>query len=327
MSTDTSPPGLIGGIIYLEKSICSSIRCLVSVIIVNYNTRDYLERCLHSLFEHTKNVSFEVIVIDNASSDDSVQVIKYKYPKVTVIESDRNLGFGAANNHAFDEAKGKYIFFLNPDTVLMNNAISILAAYLEAHPQVALCGGNLFTAEGTPNGSYSLSVHSRLREFCIALNIRYAGNKEHFNIGESKKVGTICGADMMIKRTVFERVGRFNEKFFMYYEEPDLCSRIQKAGFEVHFVPEAKIIHFEGASTNLNTVFDKPSKFFYISSQLFYARLHLKDSYPFLWLIHFSKSLLGFILYSLKKNERRKTYWQNYLLTVCGKSFNPGITK
>lgn len=306
---------------------CTPIHCLVSVIIVNFNTRDYLVGCLRSVFEQTKNVSFEVIVIDNASSDDSVQVVKYNYPKVTVIESDRNLGFGAANNRAFDEAKGKYVFFLNPDTVLMNDAVSILAAYLDANASVALCGGNLFTAGGTPNGSYSLDVHSRLRELCIALNIRYTGNKEHFNTGESKKVGTICGADMMIKRTVFERVGRFNEQFFMYYEEPDLCSRIQKAGFEVHSVPKANIIHFEGASTNLNTVFDKPSKFFYISSQLTYTRLHLKEVYPLLWLIHFGKSLLGYMLYSLKKNERRKTYWQNYLSTVCGKSVLNDIMK
>ena len=129
------------------NNTCSSLLYTVSVITVNYNTRDYLDNCLRSLFARTKGVSFEVIVIDNASSDDSVRMVKDSYPSVTVIESDRNLGFGAANNRAFDEAKGKYIFFLNPDTVLLNDAVSILATYLDTTPSVALCGGNLYTPD------------------------------------------------------------------------------------------------------------------------------------------------------------------------------------
>ena len=309
------------------NNTCSSLLYTVSVIIVNYNTRDYLDNCLRSLFARTKGVSFEVIVIDNASSDGSVRMVKDSYPSVTVIESDRNLGFGAANNRAFDEAKGKYIFFLNPDTVLLNDAVSILATYLDTTPSVALCGGNLYTPDEQPNGSYSLFTHSVLREICIALNIPYSDKGEHFNTGHSKPVGTICGADMMIKRTVFEKVGRFNEIFFMYYEEPDLCSRIKKAGFAVHSVPEARIIHFEGGATHLNTVFDKPSKFFFISSQLAYSKLHLKLLYPVLWAIHFGKSALAYSVYSLKKNQRRKAYWLNYLFTVCGKPLPAGASK
>lgn len=289
----------------------------VSVIIVNYNTCNYLEGCLRSIYEKTHRVSFEVLVIDNASSDNSVQMVKSEFPFVKIVESDTNLGFGAANNRAFDEARGKYIFFLNPDTVLINDAVSCLADYLESHPGVALCGGNLYMADHSPNGSYSLSVHSRIREICIALNVPYPQQQERFNTGDSKKVGTISGADMMIKRTVFERVHRFDTRFFMYYEEPDLCSRIHSAGFEIHSVPEAKIIHFEGAASNLHVFFDKPSKFIFIDSQLTYARLYMKETWILLLVIHFCKALLGYLLYTLKKNDRRKTYWLNYLKTVC----------
>ena len=130
----------------------------VSIIIVNYNTRDLTLQCLRSVYEKTKNLEFEMIVVDNASSDDSVESIKKQFPQVRVVESSENLGFGRANNLGLGIATGRNILFLNSDTELVNNAILILSEYLDAYTDVAVCGGNLYSKEMHP-------VHSFFRLF------------------------------------------------------------------------------------------------------------------------------------------------------------------
>lgn len=119
----------------------------VSVIIVNYNTSDLVKNCITSIMEKTKNVSFEIIVVDNNSKDGSVETIINEFPQVRVFPLKENVGFGKANNIGVQHAKGRYVFFLNSDTVLLNDAISILANYLDTHESVALCGGQLFDKE------------------------------------------------------------------------------------------------------------------------------------------------------------------------------------
>lgn len=221
----------------------------VSVIIVNYNTVNLLCDAVASVLEKTEGVEFEIIVVDNASSDNAEQIVADRFGEnVRFLALSRNVGFGRANNEGIKMASGRYVFLLNPDTLLVNNAIKILAGYLDEHSEVGVCGGNLYSEEEMPATSYERYLPSLWLLFMECLHL-YNGGKYQFNhTGKPKKVGYISGADMMIRREALEKAGVFDPDFFMYAEETELSYRIRKAGYVSISVPEAKIIHLEGKS-------------------------------------------------------------------------------
>lgn len=224
----------------------------VSIIIVNYNTRKLTQNCLDSIFKNTSGVSFEVILVDNASNDGSVELFKQE-KSIQFIKSDKNLGFGMANNEGFKIAKGKYVFCLNPDTLLLNNAIKILFDFMETHPNAGVCGGNLYDCDMNPTHSYRMTLPSIWWEIDYHLGYLFGkllwGRNLEFNYTDKlRSVGYITGADMMVRKEIIDKVGGFSKRFFMYYEECELTYRIRKAGYEVYSVPEAKIQHLEGKS-------------------------------------------------------------------------------
>jgi len=231
----------------------------LSIIIVNYNTKDITSNCIDSIIENTKGISYEIILVDNSSSDGSKEYFS-RNDHIKYIYSEDNLGFGRANNLALAYAKGRNIIFLNPDTLLINNALKILSDYLDNNPVVGVCGGNLFNEEMKPALSYRRIFPGILDElnnlfFRIPEKLYYYRTWSHNTTDTPLRVAHISGADLMISRVVIDNVGAFSPDFFMYYEETDLCYRICKAGYEIHSVPQACIKHLEGKS--FKSVFDE----------------------------------------------------------------------
>ena len=250
----------------------------VSIIIVNYKTPELVIDCVNSIKEKTLDLEYEIIIVDNASSDHSVSIIKENVSdEVLLIESDKNLGFGKANNLGAKYASGKYVFLLNSDTLLINNAIKILFDYLEQNPNIGIAGGNLYTMERRPSSSYCtefddiISVKADAKWSIIIKNIfmnryidrKYSGEqkerfyyKSNFNFTDQvQKVAYVFGTDMMLLRELYENVGGFDPDFFMYAEEEELSWRITQKGYQIVNVRTAKIIHYDGASVKKDASF------------------------------------------------------------------------
>ena len=240
----------------------------VSIIIVNYNTRKLLSDCLHSIYEQTKDISFEVIVSDNGSTDGSIEMLKNDFPQVILIENNANLGFGAANNRGLSIAKGKYILYLNSDTILLNNAVKIFFDYFEKNGEkenIGALGTNLIGADEKPSWSYGsiygefsstqelLSDRTKLLIGSYKAAIRhYVFRKKLREVTQKKTVsyytgivGYISGADLFMLNN---DSARFDENIFLYYEETDLEYQLTKNGFNCILIDSAKIMHLEGGS-------------------------------------------------------------------------------
>ncbi|WP_051537731.1 glycosyltransferase family 2 protein [Treponema sp. C6A8] len=240
----------------------------VSIIIVNYNTKDVLSDCLKSIYEKTTDLNFEIIVSDNGSVDGSIEMLRSNFPQVVLIENNANLGFGTANNRGLDLAKGKYVFYLNSDTILINNAIKILFDYFEENGEkdnIGALGGALFSPKMNylGYGANFTSVNHKLKIAFIDF-LRITKNsllktkkkyqyKTFTNINSEKKVpyrgktDFIAGSALFVKNDSF---ARFDERFFMYCEEADLQLQMQRAGKIRYVLDTPQIIHLEGASSD-----------------------------------------------------------------------------
>lgn len=224
----------------------------VSIVIVNYHTSALIAECIASVREHSEGFSYEIIIVDNDSEPD----IASKFADVEncrVIQLAENVGFGRANNAGFEIARGRYLFCLNPDTLLLNNAIDILVKFMDSHPEASACGGNLYNSDMKPTLSFRRGLPGFIWEINELLNLKpekrkYGPDRIFNNSGKPLEVGYITGADLMLRREVAEKVGGFDPRFFMYYEETDLCERIRCAGGKIYSVPEASIQHLEGGS-------------------------------------------------------------------------------
>jgi len=226
----------------------------VSIIIVNYNTKTLLKQCLVSVFNKTENIDFEIIVVDNASHDDSQQMLKNEFPKVKLIESEKNVGFGRANNLGAEQATGKYLFLLNSDTILINNAVFFLFDFLENNPKAGICCGNLFDENKKPNRSYfmySSPLFRELNRFFARLpeKICYGKNATFNYTKKPKIISDSTAADLMIRAELFKKIKGFNTDFFMYGEDRYLNYIIKKQQYHVYNLPQAEIIHLEGKSS------------------------------------------------------------------------------
>lgn len=222
----------------------------VSIIIANWNGEAILENCLHSIFEHTKRVSFEVLVVDDASTDRSVERIRTKFPEVCVIENEKNIGYAATNNRALTVARGEYLLLLNNDTILQNDAVGLMASYLDEHTSVGICGGTLLNPDGSLQHSFGNVPSLKLELVGIFSLHRFyrktlppaLGIIPH-NIQNPIEVDMIVGADLMIRASLAHELGLYDEAFNAYFEDADLCFRAKKNGWKVMYLPEPKITH------------------------------------------------------------------------------------
>ncbi|MGE5683197.1 MAG: glycosyltransferase [Bacillota bacterium] len=257
----------------------------LSIIIVNFNVKEFLQNLLNSIQRSSPQTSKEIIVIDNASDDGSVEIIKEKYPYVKLIANKKNLGFGAANNMGLEMAKGEYILLINPDTIVQEDTFDKLIKFFERTPEAGLAGCKVLNSDGTLQLACRRSFPGPWTSFCKVTGLstlfpksrifaKY--NLTYLDENQTHEVDAISGAFMMMKREVYLSVGGFDPQFFMYGEDLDLCYRIQKAGFKVYYVHETQIIHYKGESTKRSSMDE--TKVFYDAMHLF-VKKHFSSSF------------------------------------------------
>jgi N-acetylglucosaminyl-diphospho-decaprenol L-rhamnosyltransferase len=227
----------------------------IAVVIINHNTREHLAGCLESV---AATMPSEVMVFDNASSDGSAALLRAEFPWVELQASDANLGYGAAANRAVAACRADYVLLLNSDTRLEPDTLSLLSAYLDQHPDVALAGPRLIYPDGTAQTSsfpFPTPLAFLLRETHLAAATRYLPVLRACQpLNSAGAVPWVLGAALALRREAFEAVGGFDESFFMYYEEVDLCYRLQRAGWQIHYAPVTTVTHVGGASTGQRRV-------------------------------------------------------------------------
>lgn len=230
----------------------------LSIIIVNYNVKDLLRKCLNSIFDFQKDLSFEVLVIDNNSEDRSTRMLKEDFGQVKLLENKRNVGFSVACNQGIKKSRGRYILLLNPDTEFTSGGINKIVEFMDAHPQVGVCGPKMIDSEGRVHFSCRsfpsyLTAISSSQSILNRLFPRNPLSRKYLlkdqNRSQERKVDWVSGSCLMTKRGVFEKIGLLDERFFMYVEDVDFCYRAKNAGFSVYYFPNVEIIHHIGKST------------------------------------------------------------------------------
>ncbi len=229
----------------------------ISIIILNYNVKYFTEASLLSVLKAVQDDEVEVIVADNNSTDGSKAYFEGKYPEVKFLWFDKNHGFGKAYNKAVAQAKGEYLLFLNPDTLVSDDIIQVFKNFAGTHTDFGIVGGKMidgtgnFLPESKRGVPTPIVAFSKLTKLYKLLNFNpfNAYYASHFDENETGKVPVLTGALMFMKKSVFEAVGGFDEQFFMYGEDIDLSYRILQAGYQNYYLPVAKIIHFKGESS------------------------------------------------------------------------------
>ena len=238
----------------------------LSIIIVNYNVKDLLENCVNSIFSSVKNLQFEIIIVDNNSYDGSVAHLKKKFSDnscIKIIENKINLGFGKANNIGAREAKGKYLLILNPDTVLQEDTIEKTLDFYKLNPGMGALSCKLIM----PNGKLDMACRRSFPTPSVAI-YRMLGlskifpnngifgkyNLTYLDENQTYEVDSICGAFMLMRKDIFDQVKGFDEDYFMYGEDLDICFRIKQAGYKIYYYSGTSVIHFKGESTRKSSI-------------------------------------------------------------------------
>jgi N-acetylglucosaminyl-diphospho-decaprenol L-rhamnosyltransferase len=250
----------------------------LSIIITNYDGKDFLKACLSSIKENLHSSDVETIVIDNFSSDGSPEFVRENFPGVKLIRNHQNLGYAKANNQGIKEARGEFILLLNPDTVILPQAMDILRDEMRFDPTVGAVGPALLSGEDRFQVSFGRKIsffHELLQKSLLNQYFRRKLKK----MREKREVGWLSGACILTRRSVLEEAGLFDEDFFLFFEDIDLCRRIKENGWKLIFIPQAKIIHVGGGST---AKLGKLSLYHYRQSQLTYYTKHGSDLSIFL---------------------------------------------
>jgi GT2 family glycosyltransferase len=226
----------------------------VSVIIVSWNTRELLRGCLESVFAQSSGIAMEVIVVDNASSDGSAEMVRTAFPQVALIVNDKNRGFAAANNRGIAVAGGEYVLLLNSDTIVLDDAIGKAVRLMP--PDAAVLGVRVLNPDRTLQPTcfmFPSPLNMALSStylYKLLPRSRFAGRERMtwWQRDDARRVDVVTGCFMLVRRRAIEQVGVLDERFFMYAEETDWCYRFREAGWKVTFDPGAEIIHYGGAS-------------------------------------------------------------------------------
>ncbi|OGY88585.1 MAG: hypothetical protein A2927_01810 [Candidatus Komeilibacteria bacterium RIFCSPLOWO2_01_FULL_45_10] len=248
----------------------------LSIIIVSWRVKGLLEQCLESIFNETRNLDFEVLVIDNDSGDGTVEMVENNFPRVKLVKSQINLGFARAANLGLKRAQGRFLLLLNPDTKLIDNSLKKSVDFMEQNPAVGVLGGRLLNRD--------LTLQPSVRRFPRLLDHLLMALKLHhlfplkkylaldFDYNKTGVVEQVMGAFFLISRRCFSQAGFLDEKYYIWFEEVDYCWRAKKAGFTVNYYPEAKIIHLGGQS--FRQVFTLKNQWIFSASRLRYIRKH-----------------------------------------------------
>lgn len=275
----------------------------LSVVILNYKVRYFLEQCIRSVQRAIANIDAEIIVIDNDSNDGSCEMIRQYFPDVHLIENKENSGFSKANNKAVKEAKGKYVCILNPDTAVAEDCFVKALAYYKSQSKIGALGVLLMDGTGNFLPESKRNFPSPKVSFLklIGKDAKYYAN--HVDTTGSGEVEVLVGAFMLLEREIYNEVGGFDEDYFMYGEDIDLSYKITKAGYPNHYLGETTVLHYKGESTKKDEAYyDR----FYGAMQIFYKK-HLSQSYLEERLAAFGVVLAKWASRNLKTTSRKKT--------------------
>lgn len=257
----------------------------LSIIVVNYNVKEFLLNMLDSVQKATKSINAETIVVDNASDDGSVEAIKEKFPSVKLIVNEKNVGFGAANNIAMMHASGKYFLLINPDTIVREDTFTKMISFFENNSETGIAGCKVLNADGSLQLACRRGFPGPWTSFTKVMGLstlfpnsrmfaRY--NLTYLDENKTYEVDAVSGAFMMMRKEVYDKIGGFDQEFFMYGEDLDLCYRTQKAGSKVFYVHSTEIIHYKGESTKRSSMDE--TKVFYDAMHLF-VKKHFSSSF------------------------------------------------
>lgn len=284
-------------------------RPILSIIIVNWNTRNHLKWCLRYIYTRTKGINFEVFVVDNGSHDGSVELVEKNYPSAKLIRNQTNVGFAKANNQAIRQAKGKYVLLLNSDTKVVHQTLVKMVEFMEENDKVGILGCKLLNPDGSLQPSCR-QFPSLLSQIIILLKLHnlfpnLKTIRDYYMLDwphdVTKKVDQVMGACFLVRRKVFDKIGLLDEKYFIWFEEVDFCRRALKAGWDTYFLPAAEIYHEKGAS--FNQVLSPKRQAWFNKSVLRYFRQHepllshliLLSLYPVSMLLTIANQALHFI--------------------------------
>ncbi|MDD6209156.1 MAG: glycosyltransferase family 2 protein [Bacteroidales bacterium] len=306
----------------------------LSIIIVNYNVKFLLQQCLFSVQAATKTLSHEIFVVDNCSSDGSVDYLRPLFPDVIFIENKNNPGFSKANNQAIALARGKYVLLLNPDTVVGENVLDNICRFMDNHPDVGGVGVKMIDGSGRFLPESKRSFPSPWNSFCkmFGLSFFFPNSSvfakyqlKYLSADQSHKVEVLSGAFMLLRHTVLEKIGVLDERFFMYGEDIDLSYRIILGGYVNYYLPE-RIIHYKGESTHTNDI--AYVKTFYHAMLLFYRKYYPRSGFIVSSIIRFAIYLRGSLTAFFKMlgcRKRRKKNEKSGLMIIAGEECQESV--
>lgn len=276
----------------------------LSVVILNYNVRYFLELCLKSVEASLVNMDAEIIVVDNQSTDDSCEMVKTLFPKVNLIENKENLGFSKGNNIGVVQAKGEYVCILNPDTVVAEHTFKELLQFADLQSNLGILGCRLIDGQGKflPESKRNVPKPMVAVKKMLGLSKSYyVSNLDEKSVGHSP---VFVGAFMLLKRKIYHDVGGFDEDYFMYGEDVDLSYKVEKAGYTNIYKGSTTIIHYKGESTLKDEIY---AKRFYGAMKIFYDK-HLRSNFIFDMLVWFGIKLGPILLKTPKIIEAKPKY-------------------
>lgn len=294
----------------------------ITIVIVNWNVKGFLKKCLESVYKFTQGVEFEVFVVDNNSSDGSQDIVRLEFPRVNLIANNENYGFSKANNQALKVACGRYVVLLNPDTELIDNSMKAMVEFMDSRLDIDAIGCKLIYPEGDTQHScrHFPSLFTDLMENLYLDSIfpksyffnRYRmGDWAH---NDFREVDQPYGACLLFRQEVMKKIGLMDERFFMYYDEVDLCYRIKKTGGKIYFIPDIKVIHYSNRSSKQVSVTCEHYK--YRSKFLFFDKHYGRCSLLLLALSLVLRSILAWVIFPLTHivcgQPKDAKYFQQY---------------
>ena len=309
----------------------------LSIIIVNYNVQHFLEQCLHSVFAATKNITAEILVVDNNSVDGSVEMVKEKFPQVNLIASKKNLGFSKGNNLAILKSIGEYVLLLNPDTLVEEDTFEKVINFMDSNPKAGGLGVKMVDGKGIflPESKRSLPTPKVAFHKIFGLSSIFPKSKKfgkyhcgYLNKNENHEIEILSGAFMLMRKKALDKVGLLDEAFFMYGEDIDLSYRLIKGGYKNYYFSETRIIHYKGESTKKSSV---NYVFVFYNAMIIFAKKHFsqKNASLFSFLINIAiylRAAIAITSRALKKSILPimdasllftgifafKTFWENH---------------
>jgi GT2 family glycosyltransferase len=237
----------------------------LSIVIVNWNTGELLKKCLDSIYQYTQNLTFEVFVVDNNSTDNSLELINSQLPNLIIFRNQKNFGFASANNQALKQAGGEYLLLLNPDTELTENSFSIMLDFFAKHSDCGVLGCRLLNSDNSlqpscradPTLLSQILILTKIHNLLPNLKPIKRYSMADFNYAEIREVDEVMGACLMIRRETLEQVGLLDERFWLLFDEVDYCYRVKLAGWKIYFTPQTSLVHHRAVSFSHQKMFLK----------------------------------------------------------------------